>query len=288
MTNKCVIGVDVGGTKILAGVVDEKGEIGEAREVRTPTDSEQELVTALVELVADLRTPEVTAVGVAMPGCVDSSGVAYGANNIPLVELALHDVVGKRLGLPIAATNDASAAALAEFKLGAGRGTRDLVMLLLGTGVGGGVILDGRPFNRPVEVGHIVIVADGDPCIGVCTGRGHVEAYCSGTVADRVAVRELGPGATARDLIERRHPALAQISRYLAAAIATLVNLFDPEIVVVGGGFGLAAGELLLEPARAIVPREMLPGARPPRIVTGELGESAGVIGAALIAFEAG
>jgi glucokinase len=159
-------------------------------------------------------------------------------------------------------------------------------MLTLGTGVGGGVILDGRPLDRTLEVGHIVIVADGDPCIGICTGRGHVEAYCSGTAADRVAARELGAGATARDLVERRHPALEQISRYLAAAIATLVNLFDPEMVVVGGGFGLAAGELLLGPVRPIVAREMLPGGRPVRIERGELGESAGMIGAALAAFD--
>ena len=183
-------------------------------------------------------------------------------------------------------TNDANAAALAEFQLGAGRGTRDLVMLTLGTGVGGGVIIDGQPFNRMLEVGHIVIVADGDPCIGICTGRGHVEAYCSGTAADRIAARELGAGATARNLVERRHPALQQISHYLAAAIATLVNLFDPEIVVVGGGFGLAAGELLLEPARAIVAREILPAGRPVRIAKSELGEAAGMIGAALVAFD--
>jgi glucokinase len=286
VTNKCVVGVDVGGTKILAGVVYENGEIGETREVRTPTGSQQELVAALAELVENLRPPEVSAVGFAMPGRIDSSGVASGANNIPVVELPLHDVFGTRLGLPIALTNDATAAALAEFRLGAGRGTRDLVMLTLGTGVGGAIIIDGRPFNRSVEVGHIVIVVDGDPCIGACRGRGHVEAYCSGSAADRVAARELGAGATARDLVERRHPALEQISRHLAAAIATLVNLFDPEIVVVGGGFGLAAGELLLEPARAIVAREMLPGARPVLIAKSELGELAGMIGAALVAFD--
>jgi glucokinase len=285
VANRCVIGVDVGGTKILAGVVYENGEIGETREVRTPTGSQQEVVAALVGLVEDLRTPEVIAGGFAVPGYVDSSGVAFGANNLPLVELPFHDVLGTRLGLPVALTNDANAAALAEFRLGAGRGTRDLVMLTLGTGVGGGVILDGEPLNRTLEVGHIVIVADGEPCIGICTGRGHVEAYCSGTAAGHIAARELGAGATARDLVEERHPALQQIGRYLGAAIATLIHLFDPEIVVVGGGFGLAAGELLLAPARAVVARELLPGAKDVRIVTGELGESAGMLGAALAAF---
>jgi glucokinase len=286
-TNRCVIGVDVGGTKILAGVVYENGTIGRTREVRTPTGSQPELVAALADIVEDLMPPEVVAVGFAVPGYVDSSGIAFGANNLPLVELSLPEVLGTRFGLPVTVTNDANAAALAEFRVGAGRGTRDLVMLTLGTGVGGGVIIDGVPFDRALEVGHVVIVADGEPCIGICTGRGHVEAYCSGTAADRIAARELGAGATARDLVEQRHPALQQIGRYLGAAITTLAYLFDPEIVVVGGGFGLAAGELLLEPARPIVARELLPGARPVRIVNGEIGESAGMLGAALGAFEA-
>jgi glucokinase len=118
----------------------------------------------------------------------------------------LRRIFGTRLDLPIAVANDASAAALAELQHGAGRGTRDLVMLTLGTGVGGGIVIDGRPFNRSVEVGHIVIAVDGDACIGVCTGRNRVEAHWSGTAADRVAARELGAGATARDLVERRHP----------------------------------------------------------------------------------
>ena len=287
VTGSSVIGVDVGGTKMLAGLVDQNGRVVATREVRTPTGSQEELVAPLVELVEGLRSSDVRAVGFAVPGHVHSSGVAFGANNLPLVELLVPTVFGARLGLPVAVANDANAAALAEFRLGAGRGTRDLIMLTLGTGVGGGVIIDGRPFDRPLEVGHIVIVADGEPCIGICTGRGHVEAYCSGSAADRVAARELGAGATARDLVERHHPALEQISRYLAAAIATLVNLFDPEIVVVGGGFGLAAGELLLGPARAIVAREAVPGTRPVRIETSELGESTGMIGAALVALEA-
>ena len=267
MADKCLIGVDVGGTKILAGVVYENGKIGQTREVRTPTGTQDELVAALVEIVEDLRPAEVAAVGFALPGHVDGSGVAFGANNIPVVELPLRDVVGPRLGLPLAVTNDATAAALAEYRLGSGRGTRDLAMLTLGTGVGGGVIIDGRPLNRSLEIGHTVIVVDGAPCIGVCSGHGHVEAYCSGTAADRLAERELGAGATARDLVKERHLALEQISRYLAAAIVNLVNLFDPEIVVVGGGFGLAAGDLVLEPAREIVAREVLPGPRPVRIV---------------------
>ena len=117
--------------------------------------------------------------------------------------------------MPVGVINDGSAAALAEFAHGAGRGTRDLVLLTLGTGVGGGVVLDGQLYRGWAEVGHMVIVEDGEPCQGACTGRGHVESYCSGHAADRLARELLGPDATARDLVEQRHPALDEIGRHL-------------------------------------------------------------------------
>lgn len=284
---KRVIGVDLGGTKILAGVVDENGEVGETVEVATPTESQAVLVDALEAIVEELRTPEVAAVGFAVPARVDHRGVAIGAVNIPIAELPLREALGGRLRLPVGAINDGSAAALAEHRLGAGKGSRDLVMLTLGTGVGGGIVLDGRLYDGWAELGHMVIVFDGEPCFGACTGRGHVEAYCSGTAADRVALRELGDGATAHDLVAQAHPALEQIGRYLGAAIGSLVNVFDPEVVVVGGGFGLAAGELLLGPARKVMHREVLPGGREVRLVPAELGVSAGMVGAAFVALEA-
>jgi len=282
-----VIGVDLGGTKILAGIVDEDGRVGDTIEVVTPTESQALLVEALAAVVEELRTPAVQAVGFAVPTRIDRRGIALGAVNIPLAQLALREELGGRLGLPVGAINDGSAAALAEHRLGAGKGTRDLVMLTLGTGVGGGVVIDGRLYDGWTELGHMVVVVDGEPCLGICTGRGHVEAYCSGTAADRVAARELGEGATAYELVAQEHPALEQIGHYLGAAIGSLANVFDPEVVVVGGGFGLAAGELLLEPARASAEREVLPGGRALRIVNSELGVSAGMIGAAFVAFEA-
>jgi glucokinase len=284
-----VVGVDLGGTKILAGIVDEHGEIGRTLEIPTPTSSQAALADALVEVVEELRTPEVEAVGFGIPTRVDRrTGVAIGAVNIPLHRLSLRDDIGARLGLPVGAANDASAAALAELRFGAGRGAENLVMLTLGTGVGGGVVIDGSLYQGWAELGHMVIVVDGDPCFGSCRGRGHVEAYCSGTAADHVAVRELGEGATAHDLVEKRHPALERIGHYLGAAIGSLVNLFDPEVVVVGGGFGFAAGELLLGPARPVMRREALdPGGDTVRVVLGELGASGGLVGAGLVAFEA-
>jgi len=282
-----VIGVDLGGTKILAGIVDEDGTVGDTVEVVTPIESQALLVEALAAVVEELRTPDVGAVGFAVPTRIDRRGIALGAVNIPLAQLSLRAELGGRVGLPVGAINDGSAAALAEHRLGAGKGARDLVMLTLGTGVGGGVVIDGRLYDGWSEVGHMVIVVDGEPCLGICTGRGHVEAYCSGTAADRIAARELGEGATAYELVEQKHPALEQIGHYLGAAIGSLANVFDPEVFVVGGGFGLAAGELLLAPARATAEREVLPGGRRLRIVNGELGPSAGMVGAALVAFEA-
>src|SRR5581483_6718127 len=111
----------------------------------------------------------------------------------------------RRLGLPVGIENDATCAAYAEYTHGAGRGARSFVALTLGTGVGGGVVLDGELFRAWTELGHVVIVEDGLPCEGACSGRGHVEAYSSGTAADRIAEHELGPGKNAHDLVAAAH-----------------------------------------------------------------------------------
>jgi len=284
-----VIGVDLGGTKILAGVVDASGRVESTVEVPTPTSSQAALVDALVGVVEELRTPQVVAAGFGIPTRVDpKSGVAIGAVNIPLHRLALRDEIGSRLGMPVGAVNDGGAAALAELRLGAGRGSTNLVMLTLGTGVGGGVVIDGQLYHGWAEFGHMVIVVDGEPCLGACSGRGHLEAYCSGPAADRIAVRELGHGATSHDLVAQEHPALTEIGHYLGCAIGSLVNIFNPETVVVGGGFGIAASAFLFAPARLAILREALaPGGQEVQLALAELGAAAGMIGAGLVAFEA-
>ena len=193
-----------------------------------------------------------------------------------------------RIGLPVGVINDGSAAALAEFLHGAGRGTRDLVLLTLGTGVGGGLILDGQLYRGWSEVGHMVIVEDGEPCQGACTGHGHVESYCSGNAADRLAREVLGRGrrhTTSSSSATRRS---VGSGAHLGAAVSSLVNLFDPDVVVIGGGFGVAAGALLLDPVREVMAQEALaPAGTTVRLAVAELGSSAGVIGAGLLAFEA-
>jgi glucokinase len=283
-----VIGVDLGGTKILAGVVDAEGRIERTLEVSTPMASQDELLDALVGVVTELRTPDIVAAGFGIPGWFDPlTGVVLGAANVPLRDLALSSVLSARLGLPVAAANDANVAALAEHRLGAGRGVSNMVLLTLGTGVGGGIVLDGRLYRGWAELGHMVLIENGEPCPGTCTGLGHVEAYCTGVAADRIARRVLGPDATARDLIEQRHEALGEVGLHLGTVIGSLINIFSPEVVLLGGGFGTAAAELLFEHARPRILREALaPGGESTRLAVAELGAAAGLIGAGLLAFD--
>ncbi len=294
MRNQRVIGVDLGGTKILAGVLDRDGSILERHEVPTPTRSQDELVEGIAAAVDRLLDPGVAALGFGVPSVLDADGRSLDSNNIPLAGIALADVLGKRFGLPAAVENDANAAALAEWRLGAGREADALVMLTLGTGVGGGVVLDSGLYRGWAELGHVVVVVDGPPCQGNCTGRGHLEAIASGNAADRAAEELWGAGSTAEQLVERARgedrealEALERIGRLLGAAIGSLVNIFGVRLIVVGGGFGAAACDFLFEPALETARREAVPPGRDLRIVKAELGKDAGLVGAGLVAFEA-
>ena len=283
-----MIGVDLGGTKVLAGVVDRDGTVHETVERPTVTTSQAALLDELASIVRELPQEGISALGFGIPSRIDHAhGLALGAVNIPIRDVRFADEMHRRLGLPVEMENDASCAAYAEFKLGAGRGTTDMFALTLGTGVGGGVVSGGKLFRAYTELGHMVIVEDGEPCQGACSGRGHVEAYCSGTAAGKIAKRVLGPDATAHDLVEQQHPALGEIGHHLGVAIGSLVNIFGSTRVIIGGGFGIAAFDHLVPTARSAVLRETLaPGGQSLEIVRAELGGEAGLIGAALVAFE--
>jgi glucokinase len=295
-----VIGVDLGGTKIAAGAIDRRGAVTERTERPTPTSSEEDLLRALDEVVEQISQAAggVEALGFGIPSTIDQrSGRAISSVHVPLTGFDFRARMGERFELPVAIDNDGNAAAIAEWKLGAGAGTRDMIMLTLGTGIGGGLILDGKPYRGSMgagaELGHMVLQYDGPSCIGSCPGRGHFEALASGTAAAAVARSVLSEDATGHDLVRkaskgdaRAMEALAGIGRILGAGLASLVNVFNPEVIVIGGGFG-EAGELLLAPAREIVAQEALPPGRDlVRIVPAELGAEAGLIGAGLIAFE--
>ena len=296
MDGSRVIAVDLGGTKILAGLVDRDGRVEGIVEAVTPTSSERDVVEAICGAVSGLDDGTAAAIGVGVPGNLDRrTGVLLRATNLPLDDVDLHAVLGKRFGRPVGVENDGNAAALAEWRVGAGRGTHDLVMLVLGTGVGGGIVLDGRLYRGWAELGHVVVELDGPPCQGSCHGRGHLEGVASGHAADGAARVLYGPDADAHALVSRARAgdgpavqALARMGRLLGAAIGSLVNIFDPELIVVGGGFGAAAGDFLLDAAREVARREAVqPADERLTIVAAELGASAGLVGAGLVGFQA-
>jgi glucokinase len=221
--------------------------------------------------------------------------VALRATNLALENVDVAGRLRTRFDVPVGVENDANSAALAEWRIGAGRGVQTLVLFTLGTGVGGGIVLDGKLYRGWAELGHLVVDADGEPCQGTCHGRGHLESVSSGLAADRAARELYGPAADAHLLVARAREgdpraqgAIERSGHFLGIAMGSLVNLFDPEIFIVGGGFGAAAGEMLLEAAAKTARREAIhPADERVRIVPASLGDDAGLVGAAFVGFEA-
>ncbi len=312
MSDERVIAIDLGGTKLAAAVVDRKGAILRRRDQATEKSSQDALLGQLEAAADEFRDDGVAALGIGIPSLIDQrAGRAGSSVNVPLAGVDLRDRLSHRFRLPVALENDANAAALAEHRFGAGRGTNHLVMLTLGTGIGGGLVLNGELYRGALgtagELGHFTVDLDGPPCQGTCPGIGHFEALASGTAAERIAgeVADRTPGgalerarAGGRPLDARLTTELARagepdavealetVGYHLGVGIAGYVNVFNPEVVVVGGGFS-RAGDLVLEPARRVVAERALPPARDSvRIAQAELGPDAGVIGCALVGFQ--
>jgi glucokinase len=306
------IGVDLGGTKMLIGVLSEAGTdpLYEQREASTG-QTEDELVELLVREVEEARDahPNVEAVGLGIPATIDhDEGIAVSAVNLPLADLAIRDIVSERVGLPVFVDNDGNVAAYAEYLYGAAQGMPHMVMLTVGTGIGGGLVLGGEIYRGSTgagaELGHVVIQVDGPPCQGNCPNHGCVEALASGTALGREgrAAAESSPdSALGKVLAESGEVdgkvvtecALAGdevaisvfdlIGGRLGVACSSFANVFQPNAIVVGGGV-IAAGDLLLEPARREVrDRALNPMNRTP-ILEATLGNDAGMIGAAAMA----
>ncbi len=306
------IGVDVGGTKILSGLVGTDGAVLATDRRPTPLDPEL-VVEQIVEAVGTLVGGDTdgVVVGCGFPALVTREGVTRYGPNITLREYPLRDALTSRLGAgAVVVENDASAATWAEFAVGAGRPVREsMVMYTLGTGVGGGLILDGR-LHRGAngfagELGHTVLCVDGQP--GPSQVDGELEAYSSGTALTRMAREAHAEGrlagtplggpepptgerltAAARDGVDVACEILATAGRYLGIAAAGLVNALDPELIVVGGG-AAEAGDLILDPARRALASHVLgPSFRPVvPMVPAQLGAQAGMVGVALLALEA-
>ncbi|WP_240606305.1 ROK family protein [Euzebya rosea] len=304
------LGIDVGGTKILGALVDDRGTVLQQRVVPTPKEDEP-LLQAIVEVASGLLDGAAAdlPVGLGFPGLITRDGVARYGPNISLREFPLRARLEDELGRPVLVDNDATAATWAEFVIGAGREARaDMLMFTLGTGVGGGLVIGGRIVRGSQgfagELGHLIIDVDG--ASGPSGIPGELEAYSAGNAIGRMAnhaflqghfIGTLLEGAVAptgeqvtRGALQGVEPAieiLARAGRYLGIAAAGLVNCLDPELIVVGGGAG-AAGDLVLEPARAALADHVLgPTHRDPvPVVAAGLGPEAGAIGAAFLAVE--
>jgi glucokinase len=273
----------------------------------------QELLTELEAELAEGRAarPDVSAIGLGIPCTIDRErGVAISAVNLPLVDVPIRDLISERLGLPTFIDNDANVAALAEQRFGAARGAQVALMLTIGTGIGGGIVIGGEVYRGSrgagAELGHVVVDENGPPCQGNCPNRGCVEVMASGTALAREGAvaatahpeSELGRLAEAGGLIDGRavtdaarrgYPiaieVVATIGRHLGVALSSLANIFEPEVIVIGGGV-IAVGELLLGPAREEMRARALPPMNRTRVVAAELGPRAGMIGAAAMALE--
>jgi glucokinase len=307
-----VIGVDVGGTKVAAARIAGTQVL---EPVQHPTDlsGPEALLDGIEAAIREVaaRAGEPDAVGLGMPSQVDhQTGTIVSSVNIPLVGVPLRQELGGRLGIPVFIDNDANCAALAEAMFVDDPPAQHLVMLTLGTGVGGGVIVDGKIFRGATglgaELGHTVIDADGPDCPGTCPNRGCIEALCSGTALEREATAfaaahpdsqlgrigaEAGGRVKGRAVVDaaRAGDADAQalldaLARWLGVAISNFVNVFEPAHFVIGGGLS-AAADLLLDSATREAGSRALPALfGRVRIATAKAGNDAGVIGAGLLA----
>jgi glucokinase len=310
MSEAETIGVDLGGTKIQVGVLAGVEALWESRET-SRGQNQDELVELLVREVKAAREarPEAVAVGLGIPATIDQDrGEAISAVNLPIVDLPVRDVVSERVGLPVFLDNDGNVAALAEYRYGAARGMPTMVMLTIGTGIGGGLILGGEIFRGSTgagaELGHTVIQADGPPCQGNCPNHGCVEALASGTALGREgrAAAESVPGSALGKLhaegvdldgLAVTEVALAGdetaigvfdlIGGRLGVACSSFANIFQPDAIVVGGGV-IKAGDLLLDPARKELRARALRPMNETPILEATLGNDAGMIGAAALA----
>lgn len=310
------IGIDLGGTNIKVGLVDTQGNIMLKKSIKTRAERRQEeiardmgLLAAGVLAEAGVDSNSVAAVGVGSPGTPDNiKGVLIYANNLPFDNLPLRKEIRKVIDLPVYIDNDANVAALAESVAGAARGTRHSVTITLGTGVGGGVVINNRIYsgfnNAGCEIGHIVQVVGGESC--TCGRKGCFEAYASATAIIRETERaaEKYPESILSQLISEnggrangRTPFIAMrrgdeagrkvVEEYiemLAEGLANVVNAYMPEILVIGGGVCNEGDPLLVPVREKVMARSYLgEGVPAPQIRLAEMGNDAGIVGAAMM-----
>ncbi len=310
------LGIDLGGTNIVASVVDENYKIISTakRKTNCPRPAEDimdDIAAVALEAIAEagLEKSDIDAAGIGSPGAIDPvNGIVCYANNLGFINVPVSDMLKERTGIDFYIENDANAAAYGEFLAGAGKGTKNFIMITLGTGVGGGVIIDGKIYSGSNyaggELGHTVIAVDGEVC--TCGRLGCWEAYASATALIRQTKQamirypdtimwklvdndiEAVSGRTAFDAMRAGDAAgkmvVEKYVQYIAVGIANNINIFQPEIICIGGGIS-KEGELLIKPVKEIVAGENYARNidKKAEIKTAELGNDAGIIGAAYI-----
>lgn len=315
MVAECVIGVDLGGTKLLAGAVDDGLQVHHRahRSSRGKDASEVlDIVADAVQETRDAYDGEISAVGIGIPSLIDRArGAAASTVHLPLQDVPFRDLMSERIGLPVALDNDANAALVAEHRFGAARGADHAVLLTLGTGVGSAIVVDRKLLRGASgaagEIGHMVIEQDGPRCSGACPNRGCLETLASGTAlareaqlaAEKYPDSELGRAFAggreissalavelAHDGDEAAREVVALIGARLGVGIANVINIFNPEVIVVGGGV-IAAGDLMLDSAREVaMARALAPSKDMAEIVPARFGAESGMLGAAVLALD--
>ena len=315
MPPRRVIGIDAGGTKLLGGVVDEQMVVHHRVHRTWRGADRQETLDIFTDAVEEVRAaaPDVEAIGFGVPALVEwDTGVSRWSNHLPALDgVPFRDLMSERLGLPVSVDNDGNASMLAESRGGAAQGARHAVMVCLGTGIGGGLLLNGEVYRGATgvgaELGHVVLQLHGPDCPGDCPGQGCFEALVSGNAIGREGMRgaqehpdsQLGrrlaagkeiSGGIVTELAHDGDPlareVLDEVGRRLGHGLVGLVNTFNPEVIVIGGG-AVRGGDMLLAPARAVVAERALEPAREVvRIVPAHYGDEAGMMGAALLAFD--
>jgi glucokinase len=316
MSPEPVIGVDAGGTKLLAGALAGDSQVHHRVYRRWGGGDRDQVIATMVEAVAEVRAAVAgaRAVGFGIPSLVEqATGTSVSSVHLPLDAVPFRELMAERIGLPVHVDNDVNLALLAELRAGAARGARHAVMLTLGTGIGGAIAIDGRLYRgadgAAGELGHITVDLNGPPCQGNCPNRGCLEVMASGSAIGHEGERvgsELTASALGRALAQGvsitgelvtdlaldgdidAQGVIELIGRRLGAGLVGIVNAFNPEVVVIGGG-AARADDLLLEPARRVVAeRALRPSRDTARIVPAAFGEEAGVVGASIFAREDG
>ena len=294
---RIAIGVDIGGTKIAAGVVDDKGNLLERAEMPSDIDDAESVCRQISKLVDALGVDDALGLGIGAAGIVDhATGHYFYGPNTGLRDCDLASVASEIVGLPTKLDNDANCAAWAEHRFGVGEGCQQFLCVTLGTGIGGGIVVNGRPYRGAHggagEIGHMVVDPDGPLC--GCGNRGCWEQYASGLALERMAREALGEDHRGQEITrlarhgdEEARLVVDEMARWVGWGLGSIVNILEPERIAIAGGVA-RDWDLLADIAYAAMTERIEASDRRPTplLLRAELGHDAGIVGAALLMLE--